>query len=214
MAFANHYRPTPTPITAADGGVLAEHSGSPLRAYLESHPLAVAPSPLLGLDDSHYQMVFYAGVRGSEPEHAEALEKGILALLNQIADNPISQEVIETILHQIEIDQRHIGGDSMPYGLTLMLEAFSTAVHGGNPLDVWQIDEHLAWLKQQAGEPNWLQNLIRQYLIDNPHRVRLTLSADTKKRLDWLMRKIKHWQRLIPRLVMMINKICSHKPLN
>ena len=63
--------------------------------------------------------------------------------------------------------------------------------------------------KQQAGEPNWLQKLIpRQYLIDNPHRVRLTLSADTKKRLDWLMRKIKHWQRLIPRLVMMINKIC------
>ncbi|RKM21821.1 peptidase M16 [Moraxella catarrhalis] len=162
-------------------GVLVEHSGSPLRAYLESHPLAVAPSPLLGLDDSHYQMVFYAGVRGSEPEHTEALEKGILALLNQIADNPISQEVIETILHQIEIDQRHIGGDSMPYGLTLMLEAFSTAVHGGDPLDVWQIDEHLAWLKQQAGEPNWIQNLIRQYLIDNPHRVRLTLSADTKK---------------------------------
>ncbi|OAV00390.1 MULTISPECIES: insulinase family protein [Moraxella] len=162
-------------------GVLSEHSGSPLRAYLESHPLATAPSPLLGLDDSHYQMTFYAGVRGSEPEHAEELEQGILALLNQIADNPISQEVIETILHQIEIDQRHIGGDSMPYGLTLMLEAFSTAIHGGDPLDVWQIDEHLAWLKQKAQEPNWVQNLIREYLIDNPHRIRLTLSPDTQK---------------------------------
>ncbi|MFP3355259.1 hypothetical protein R0K04_28350, partial [Pseudoalteromonas sp. SIMBA_153] len=31
-------------------GVLIEHAGSPLRAYLDSHPLGKAPSPLLGLD--------------------------------------------------------------------------------------------------------------------------------------------------------------------
>ncbi|MFC0821072.1 insulinase family protein [Moraxella marmotae] len=162
-------------------GVLIEHSGSPLRAYLESHPLASAPSPLLGLDDSHYHMAFYAGLRGSEVEHAQAVEQGILDLLRDVAGNPISDEVIQTVLHQIEIDQRHIGGDSMPYGLTLMLEGFSTAIHGGNPLDVWQIDEHLAWLKQQAQQPNWVQNLIKTHLIDNPHRVRLTMSPDTQK---------------------------------
>jgi Zn-dependent M16 (insulinase) family peptidase len=86
-------------------GVLVEHAGSPLRAYLDSHPLASAPTPLLGLDDSHYQMVFYAGVRGSEPEHGDAIEQGILDLLNQVADQPVDSEAIETILHQIEIDQ-------------------------------------------------------------------------------------------------------------
>ena len=162
-------------------GVLAEHSGSPLRAYLESHPHGTAPSPLLGLDDSHYQMVFYAGLRGSDIEYADAVEQGILDLLTDIANHPIDDEVIETILHQIEIDQRHIGGDSMPYGLTLMLEGFSTAIHGGDPIDVWQIDEHLAWLKDKAFEPNWVQSLIRTHLIDNPHRVRLTMSPDTDK---------------------------------
>jgi len=113
-------------------GVLVEHAGSPLRAYLDSHPLASAPTPLLGLDDSHYQMVFYAGVRGSEPEHGDAIEQGILDLLKQVADQPVDSEAIETILHQIEIDQRHIGGDSMPYGLNLMLEGFSTAIHDGD----------------------------------------------------------------------------------
>lgn len=162
-------------------GVLVEHSGSPLRAYLESHQLGTSPSPLLGLDDSHYQMVFYAGLRGSEPQHADAVEQGILDLLAQVASNPIDPEVIETVLHQIELDQRHIGGDSMPYGLTLMLEAFSTAIHGGDPMDIWQIDEHLAWLKEQARQPNWVQQLIKQYLLDNPHRVRLTLVPDDKK---------------------------------
>lgn len=162
-------------------GILLEHAGSPLRAYLDSHPLATSASPLLGLDDSHYEMVFYAGVRGSDKEHAQAVEQGILDLLTHVANNDLADDVIETILHQIELDQRHIGGDSMPYGLTLMLEGFSTALHGGNPIDVWQIDEHLTWLRQKAKEQGWVQNLIKTHLLDNPHRVLLTLSPDKDK---------------------------------
>ncbi|WP_201586572.1 insulinase family protein [Psychrobacter jeotgali] len=162
-------------------GVLVEHAGSPLRAYLDSHPLGKAPSPLLGLDDSHYEMVFYTGLRGSEPEHAEAVEQGIIDLLTQVANQPIDNETIETILHQIEIDQRHIGGDGMPYGLNLMLEGFSTAIHDGNPLDVWEVDEHLAWLREQVKDEQWLPNLIKTHLLDNNHRVRLTMVPDSEK---------------------------------
>ncbi len=162
-------------------GVLIEHAGSPLRAYLDSHPLGKAPSPLLGLDDSHYEMVFYTGLRGSEAEHAEAVEKGIMDLLAEVASKPIDDETIETILHQIEIDQRHIGGDSMPYGLNLLLEGFSTAIHDGNPLDVWEVDEHLLWLREQVADEQWLPNLIKTHLLDNNHRVRVTLTPDSEK---------------------------------
>ena len=162
-------------------GVLIEHAGSPLRAYLDSHPLGTSPSPLLGLDDSHYEMVFYTGLRGSEPEHAEAVEQGIMDLLADVVSKPIDSDTIETILHQIEIDQRHIGGDSMPYGLNLMLEGFSTAIHDGNPIDVWEVDEHLAWLREQVKDEQWLPNLIKTHLLDNNHRVRVTLVPDSEK---------------------------------
>ena len=162
-------------------GVLIEHAGSPLRAYLDSHPLGTSPSPLLGLDDSHYEMVFYTGLRGSEPEYAEAVEQGIMDLLADVASTPIDSDTIETILHQIEIDQRHIGGDSMPYGLNLMLEGFSTAIHDGNPIDVWEVDEHLAWLREQVKDEQWLPNLIKTHLLDNNHRVRVTLVPDSEK---------------------------------
>ena len=162
-------------------GVLIEHAGSPLRAYLDSHPLGKAPSPLLGLDDSHYEMVFYTGLRGSEAEHAEAVEQGIIDLLTQVASKPVDDDTIETILHQIEIDQRHIGGDSMPYGLNLLLEGFSTAIHDGNPLDVWEVDEHLLWLREQVKDPQWLPNLIKTHLLDNNHRVRVTMTPDSEK---------------------------------
>lgn len=162
-------------------GVLIEHAGSPLRAYLDSHPLGKAPSPLLGLDDSHYEMVFYTGLRGSNPEHAEAVEQGIMDVLSEVASTPIADEVIETILHQIEIDQRHIGGDSMPYGLNLMLEGFSTAIHDGNPIDIWEVDEHLLWLREQVKDAEWLPNLIKHHLLDNNHRVRVTMTPDSDK---------------------------------
>lgn len=162
-------------------GVLVEHAGSPLRAYLDSHPLGRAPSPLLGLDDSHYEMVFYSGLRGSEPEHAEAVEQGIMDLLKDVASRPVDADTIETILHQIEIDQRHIGGDSIPYGLNLMLEGFSTAIHDGNPIDIWEVDAHLEWLREQVKDEQWLPNLIKTHLLDNTHRVRVTLKPDSEK---------------------------------
>lgn len=162
-------------------GVLLEHSGLPLRAYLETTELGQAPSPLVGLDDSHYDMVFYAGLRGSRDEASEDVLAGVMGVLKEVASRPIADEVIETILHQIELDQRHIGGDGMPYGLTLMMEGFGSAIHGLDPVDVWQIDAHLQWLKEQLSDPMWLPNLIQTYLIDNLHRVQLVLSPDDKK---------------------------------
>lgn len=162
-------------------GVLTAHSGLPLQQYLETTPLGQAPSPLVGLDDHHHEMVFYAGIRGSEPEFAEPFEQELLALLSDIASRPIDSDTIETVLHQMELDKRHIGGDGMPYGLSVMMEGFVTAIHGGDPMAMWDIDEQLAWLKTQAADPMWLPNLIKEQLIHNPHRVRLTLSPDSQK---------------------------------
>ncbi len=162
-------------------GLLTEHSGSPLQAYLETHPLATSPSPLIGMDDSNYEMTFFAGVQGSEPEHAEAIETGILQLFNELVETGFDNDSIETILHQIELDQRHIGGDGMPYGLNLMMEGFNTAIHDGNPIDVWQIDEQLNWLREQVKDPRWLPELLKKHLVDNPHRVRLSLLPDAEK---------------------------------
>jgi len=62
-----------------------------------------------------------------------------------------------------------------------MLEGFSTAIHDGNPIDVWEVDEHLAWLREQVKDEQWLPNLIKTHLLDNNHRVRVTLVPDSEK---------------------------------
>ncbi|RYZ25505.1 MAG: peptidase M16, partial [Sphingobacteriales bacterium] len=162
-------------------GVLMEHSGSPLRHYLETCGLGESTSPLMGLDDSNFEMTFYCGLQGSEADKADELEAGVFKVLQQVASSPVPSEQIEAVLHQIELHQREVGGDGMPYGLTLLLNGLGSAIHGGDPLDVWQIEPHLAELREQLKDPQWLPQLIQHYLIDNPHRVRLTLKPDADK---------------------------------
>ncbi len=162
-------------------GVLLEHSASPLRQYLETCDLGESTSPLMGLDDSNYEMTFYCGLQGSEAGQADAVEAGVLKVLSQVVNNPIDPAQVEAVLHQIELQQREVSGDGMPYGLTLLLNGLGSGIHGGDPLAVWQIEPHLAEIRELLKDPQWLPSLIQQHLIDNPHRVRLTLKPDPEK---------------------------------
>lgn len=158
-------------------GVLLDNGASPLRHALETTDLGSAPSPLCGLSDSSREMLFACGVEGSNPEQAEAVEKLILEVLQDIADNGIDQNMVEAVLHQLEIHQREISGDGYPYGLHLMLQALDPAIHGGDPAAMLNIDPILEGLREKIREPSYVKGLAQQ-LLDNPHRVRLTMSPD------------------------------------
>lgn len=162
-------------------GVLLEDSSSPLRHYVETCGLGQSPSPLLGIDDSNFEMTFLCGIQGSEAEQADAFEAGVLAVLEQAAAQPFDPAHVEAVLHQIELNQREITGDGMPYGLQLILNGLGAAIHDGDPLSVWQIEPLLAGLREQLQDPMWLPNLLRTHLLYNPHRVRLTLTPDPDK---------------------------------
>lgn len=170
-------------------GVLLEDSASPLRQYIETCGLGESPSPLLGLDDSNFEMSFLCGLQGSNPEQADAFEQGVLNVLEKVAGGDIQSAQVEAVLHQIELQQREIGGGSYPYGLQLLLNGLGSAIHGGDPLPVWQIEPLLAELRENLKDVNYLPNLVRQHLLDNPHRVRLVLRPDREKTTRDLQRE-------------------------
>jgi len=119
--------------------VLLDNSASPLRMALEDTPLATAPSPLCGLEDSNKEMVFVVGVQGSEPEHAEAIEQLILTELQRIVDEGVDQSQLDAMLHQLELSQREVGGDGYPYGLQLILHALPGHCMKVIPLRYWTV---------------------------------------------------------------------------
>jgi presequence protease len=158
-------------------GVLLDNGASPLRHALESTDLAAAPSPLCGLQDSTREMIFAAGVEGSEPEHAAAVEALILGVLEKIAAEGVEKEQVEAVLHQLELSQREISGDGFPFGLQLLVHALGPALHGVDPVAALDIDPILAELRQQIEDADFIPSLVRE-LLTNPHRVRLTLRPD------------------------------------
>ncbi|MBF0109438.1 MAG: insulinase family protein [Magnetococcales bacterium] len=160
-------------------GVLLDNSSSPLLKFLETTDLGTAPSPICGLDDSGREMVFACGVEGSEPEHADAVEQGILEVIERVAREGVEQERVAAVLHQLELSRREIGGDGLPYGLKLMLTALPAALHGGDPVSGLALDPILERLREEITHPEFIKDLARKWILDNPHRVRVVLTPDT-----------------------------------
>ncbi len=158
--------------------VLLDNSSSPLRHALETSEWGTAPSALCGFDAATRETTFVCGLEGSEPEHAEAVEQMILSVLQEVADKGVPPEQLAAMVHQLELQQREITGDGFPYGLHLLLTALTPALHGGDPAAALDLDPLLSRLREESGDPDFIPRLIRRWLLDNPHRIRLTMKPE------------------------------------
>ncbi|SDZ83950.1 insulinase family protein [Microbulbifer marinus] len=161
-------------------GVLLDNSASPLMKLLETTELGTSPSPLVGLDDSQRELVFVCGIEGSERERADELEQQVLTVLEEVAEKGVPYEQVAASLHQLELQQREIGGDGYPYGLQLILTALTGATHRGDAIGLLNIDATLEKLREQIKDPRFIADKARKLLVENQHRVRLILSPDDK----------------------------------
>ena len=159
--------------------ILMENSASPLMKYLETTSLGSAPSPICGVEDSMREMVFCCGIEGSTSGARDTFEQEVLDVIANVAHEGISHERIEAILHQIELHQREVTGDGMPYGLNLMLRSLGAAIHRGDAVAVLDLEPVLIQIREHIQDPNYVGNLIKRLLLENPHRITLTVEPDT-----------------------------------
>ena len=127
-------------------------------------------------------MVFCCGIEGSEAEHADAFEAEVLACIESVAAEGIAADKVEAILRQIELHQREVSGDGMPYGLNLMLRALGAATHYGDAVAALDLEPVIATLRERVKDSGYIPGLIRRLLLDNPHRVRLVVAPDARAR--------------------------------
>lgn len=158
--------------------VLLDNSASPLQQALETTELGSAPSPLCGLEDSQHELTFVCGIEGSNPASADAFEELVLNTLKQVVEEGVPYEEVKASLHQLELQQRETGGDGSPYGLQLALTALTAATHRGDPIGLLDIDPVLNKLRESIKDPDYLKQLAKDLLVDNRHRLRLTMVPD------------------------------------
>jgi len=160
--------------------VLLDNSASPLLHILETSELGSSPSPMCGLEDSNREMSFLCGLEGCDINATDMVESLILTALESIAKEGVPQEQIEAALHQLELHQREITGDSYPYGLQLILSGLSSVVHRGDPVKVMNIDPVLEDLRTEIQDRQFIPQLIKTELLNNQHRLTLTLKPDNE----------------------------------
>ncbi|NJO06979.1 MAG: peptidase M16, partial [Chloroflexaceae bacterium] len=132
-----------------------------------------------GYSDELRQGMFMAGLKGIAAEDANKVEALILDTLRALADNGLDPNDIEAALNTTEFALREQNTGSFPRGLVVMLRALNTWLHGDDPLAPLAFEQPLASLKQRlARGEKVFENLIRELLLENPHRTTVILNPD------------------------------------
>lgn len=154
-------------------------SASPLRKALMDSGLGT-DSVGGGISGDLRQATFSAGLKGVETANVAQVEPLVLATLERLANEGIDPEMIEAALNTIEFSLRENNTGSFPRGLALMVRALQNWVYDHDPLEPLKYEAPLTAVKTQlAANPAYLQQLIHQYLLNNNHRLTLTLEPDT-----------------------------------
>ena len=160
--------------------VLLDNSASPLRKALELSKLGKSPSPFLGIEPSNKEIVFMAGLEGVGKDKASEVEELILTTLEKLVIDGVSEDLINSSLHQLEIGQREVSGGGMPYGLQLMLECMNACIHHDDPISMLDLDANFRKLKTLISQKGYIEELISTCLINNQHRLNYELKPDPK----------------------------------
>lgn len=153
---------------------LMETDASPLRhAILNSGLCKQANSSLDGeMSEVPWMFVF----RGCQAKDADRLESCARETLEQIVRDGLPPKLIESAIHQLELQRLEITGDSSPYGLSLFWRSGLLTQHGGKPEDGLLIHSLFSRLRRRiADDPTYLPGLLRRYTVDNPHMARIVM---------------------------------------
>lgn len=153
---------------------------APLHKALLDSKLGTNLAPGSGYNRENRETSFSVGLQGTESERTEPIEGLILETLDRLSREGFPPERIEAVLHRLEFDHREVRGDHYPYALSLLSRLMSPWIHGGDPVSALALGEDLARIRQEVGRGPFFQELIRRELLENPHRVTLTLRPDAE----------------------------------
>jgi len=177
--------------------VLLGNSGSPLRQALIESGLGSTLADGSGYDAENKDTMFACGLKDANPASADAIEKIIFTTLNTLVENGIDKGLVESAIHQIEFHRKEVTNSPYPYGIKLLLRISGDWFHNGDPVSSLEFDTLVNRLFQELEKGPFLENQIKKYFLENPHRVRLLLLPDQamakneEKRVNEELQKIR-----------------------
>lgn len=154
--------------------ILLDTDASPLKMALMKTGLCKQVTAFIDVEINEVPMGVI--LKGCRPEHADTLEQVLRDTLQTIAEQGIPLKSVENAIHQLEIHGSEITGDHAPFGLSLFMRSALLKQHGASPELGLMMHTLFDRIRQQTlAEPFFFSNLIRKYLLDNPHFVRIVM---------------------------------------
>lgn len=159
-------------------GVLLESESSPLRRALMDAKLGLSVSG--SYVGSLLQPVFGIKVSGSEYELKDKFISVIYSTLQKLTMQGIDKKLLEGALNAAEFKLREADFGVYPKGLIYGIGIMDNWLYGGNPVDGLRYDGILRELRDGI-QNGYFERLIENYLLDNSHKVIVTLRPQQGK---------------------------------
>ncbi|XP_039609483.1 presequence protease, mitochondrial [Polypterus senegalus] len=156
--------------------LLVSGPNSPFYKTLIEANIGTDFTSVSGFDGSTKDVSFSVGLQGVAKKDIETVKCIIPQTIDDIIVNGFEKERIEALLHKIEIQMKH---QTANFGLALASYIASCWNHDGDPIETLKISEKVSRFRQCLKEnPKFLQEKVKLYFKDNPHRLTLSMSPD------------------------------------
>lgn len=119
---------------------------------------------------------FYVGLKGSEPENVDAFTQLVKETLTQLADGKIDSAKVEAAFQQAAYYYQEV---SPMFPLQMLYRVIEAWIYEKASDTFLKMVESLSAIRQRwQKNPAIFNDLIRERLIDNPHRLTSVLSPD------------------------------------
>ena len=161
--------------------MLLGNAASPLRKALIESNLGKSMTHINGYSDDYSETFFGTGLQGVKEENITKVKSLVLDTLAKIAAEGIDPRQVESVIHNYELENRELSSGSYPKGLQYILKCFVFWANGSNPANALDINKIIKELRSNLqSDPRYFESLIQKHLLDNPHRIDVSLFPDTK----------------------------------
>ena len=119
---------------------------------------------------------FYVGLKGSEKDRVETFEELVKDTLTELADNELDSTIVEAAFQQSTYYYQEVA--SM-FPLHMLFRVMNVWIYEKESDTFLKMGESLATIRKRWEDmPTLFNDMIRERLVDNPHRLTSVLSPD------------------------------------
>lgn len=148
--------------------LVSQESGYIKNAFLQ----AGIGSEIEAWCDPYQQSVFTFLGYNCSPQKAADFRKVIMDVLKYVAANGLDKETVTAVINRREFYLRE--GNDAQKGMRHLYEMLTPWIFGANPIDAVESTKIFEKFKQEV-ENGLLESTIKEFLLDNPHSVMVTL---------------------------------------